>query len=88
VTADDPDAVADDRPSALSIVGRPRNLRRTATIALVVGTILFSINQLDVVLSGDATTSTWIKVAATYVVPFVVANLGVIHATHTGHEVR
>jgi hypothetical protein len=37
------------------VLYRP-HLRKTVTIALVVGTILFSINQLDVVLRGDATT--------------------------------
>jgi hypothetical protein len=57
------------------------HLRRTATIALVVGTILFCINQLDVVLRGDATAIVWIKSAVTYVVPFCVTNAGVLVAT-------
>ena len=57
------------------------HLRRTVTIALVVGTILFCINQLDVVVRGDATAIVWIKSAVTYVVPFCVANAGVLVAT-------
>ncbi len=61
-----------------SIVLQRENLRRTVTIALIVGTVLFGINQLDVVLSGQATASTWIKGAITYAVPFVVSNLGVL----------
>ncbi len=50
-------------------------------IALVVGTLLFCINQLDVVIRGDATTVVWVKTALTYVVPFVVSNLGVLTGT-------
>ncbi|MGI8661835.1 MAG: nitrate/nitrite transporter NrtS [Acidimicrobiales bacterium] len=48
------------------------------TIALVVGTVLFGINQLDVVLRGDATPVVWAKVAVTYLVPFGVSNAGVL----------
>lgn len=57
------------------------HLRKTGAIALVVGTVLFCINQLDVVLRGDATAAVWVKSAVTYVVPFVVANLGVLVAS-------
>ncbi len=57
------------------------NLTRTVSVALVVGSILFAINQLDVVMSGEATAGTWIKAVSTYVVPFVVANYGVLSAT-------
>ena len=59
------------------------HLRKTGAIALVVGTVLFCINQLDVVLRGDATAVVWIKSAVTYVVPFVVANLGVLVASRS-----
>ena len=45
------------------------------------GTVLFCINQLDVVLHGKASTATWVKGAITYVVPFVVSNLGVLVAS-------
>jgi len=43
-----------------------------------VGTILFCINQLDVVVRGKATTVVWIKSAVTYLVPFCVSNMGVL----------
>jgi hypothetical protein len=56
-------------------------LRRTVTVALVVGTLLFVINQLDVVLSGHATATTWLKVGLTYLVPFCVSNYGVLIAS-------
>jgi hypothetical protein len=47
----------------------------------VVGTVLFCINQLDVVMRGDATAVVWIKSAVTYLVPFVVSNAGVLVAS-------
>src|SRR5207248_7857904 len=63
---------------ALRIVMRPDNLRRTVKIALVVGTLLTVINQLDVILKGDAVALTWIKCGLNYCVPFVVSNLGLL----------
>jgi hypothetical protein len=62
----------------MRIVMRPEHLRRTVKIALVIGTILFLINQADVVLRGDATGSTWLKVGLSYCVPFIVSNLGLL----------
>jgi hypothetical protein len=66
---------------ARAILARPRNLRRTAAIALVVGTVLFCINQLDVVLRGEADAVVWIKVAVTFLVPFCVSCAGVLVGT-------
>lgn len=57
------------------------HLTRTLLVSLVVGTVLFTINQLDVVLAGEATTATWVKSAMTYLVPFCVANYGILTAT-------
>jgi hypothetical protein len=48
----------------------------------VVGTLLFAINQLDVVLRGDADAVVWAKSAVTYVVPFCVSCAGVLVASH------
>jgi hypothetical protein len=66
---------------ALSVVWYRDHLRTTLRIALIVGTVLFTINQLDVVLSGKATAATWVKSGITYFVPFIVSNLGVLTAT-------
>jgi hypothetical protein len=63
---------------ALQICLRREHLRRTIEIALVVGTMLFLINQADVVLRGDATAVTWLKVGLSYCVPFIVSNLGLL----------
>ncbi len=66
---------------AVAVVCHRHHLVRTVSVALVVGTILFCINQLDVVMAGDASATTWIKSAVTYLVPFFVANYGVLTAT-------
>jgi len=58
------------------------HLRRTVTIALIVGVILFAINQLDVVITGHASASVWLKAGLTFFVPFCVSNYGVLIATH------
>jgi hypothetical protein len=68
------------REAVAVVLYRP-HLRSTAAIALVVGTALFCINQLDVVLRGDATAVVWIKSAVTYLVPFCVSNAGVLVAS-------
>jgi len=54
------------------------HLRRTLRIAFVVGLVLTAINQLDVILRGDATTLTWVKTGLNFCVPFVVSNLGLL----------
>ena len=63
---------------ALRICLRREHLRRTLSIALVVGTILTLINQADVIAGGDATAVTAIKAGANFVVPFIVSNLGLL----------
>jgi hypothetical protein len=63
---------------AIRICLRGEHLRRTVRIALVVGTILTLINQADVIVRGDGTAVTAIKVAANFVVPFIVSNLGLL----------
>lgn len=62
------------------ILHRP-NLRRTVATALVVGTVLFGINHLGAALGGHASVSTWVATGLSYVVPFFVANLGLLFAS-------
>ena len=71
---------------ARAILAYPPHLRRTVTIALVVGTILFCINQLDVVLRAEADAIVWIKSAVTYIVPFCVSCAGVLAGTRPPEE--
>jgi hypothetical protein len=63
---------------ALRICLEPQHLRRTLTIAIVVGTILTAINHADVILRGEANSTTAAKAALNYVVPFIVSNLGLL----------
>ncbi len=51
----------------------PRVRDRAAQVALVVGTILFAINQLDVVLAGDLTPFVAAKIGLTFLVPYSVS---------------
>lgn len=81
-----PDAEAADPTwatwrEALTVVLHPRHLRKTVGIALVVGTILFAINQLDVVIRHQTSLATYVKGGITYVVPFCVSNYGILLAT-------
>ncbi len=78
---DDPSRAAvtwSSRREAVDVIVHPARLRQTALTALLVGTILFLINHLDTVLAGAATTQTWVKIAVTYLVPFTVANIGLL----------
>jgi hypothetical protein len=80
VTASAPPTWSTWRQAVAVVAYRP-HLRKTIAIAAVVGSILFAINQLDVVIRGEATTVVWVKAAVTYLVPFCVSNAGVLVAT-------
>ena len=53
-------------------------LRRSAVVALIVGTILTAINQGNIILAGDFPASLYWKVPLTYCVPFCVATTGAL----------
>jgi hypothetical protein len=63
---------------AIRYCARPQRLRRTCSIAFAVGLVLTAVNQLDVIVSGDATAATWMKSATNFIVPFIVSNLGLL----------
>jgi len=50
--------------------------RTCARVAIVVGTILTLVNQGSVILAGDASLATWVRVAVNYLVPFIVSSIG------------
>ncbi len=64
--------------AAASFCLQRRNLKRTLRIALVVGLVLTAINQGGVIAGGDANLATWIRCGLNFVVPFVVANAGLL----------
>jgi hypothetical protein len=67
---------------AIAVVMWPAHLKKTVLTAAIVGTILFAINQLNVVIDGHATALVWTKAGVTYLVPFAVSNIGILIATH------
>ena len=51
---------------------------RSLKIALVVGTILFALNQGDIVLGGEFPSALMWKIPLTYITPFFVSLWGVL----------
>lgn len=68
---------------ALQLWFSQRALAKTVKIAAVVGTLLSLINQGSVILNGDATAATWVRVGLNYLVPFCVSSLGYLSATRS-----
>lgn len=66
---------------AAGVVFFPHHLRRTLLTAAVVGSILFCLNHLSELLEGRATATVWAESGITYLVPFIVSNIGVLIAT-------
>ena len=74
------------RREAIAVITLRKHLKRTATIASIVGSIFFSMNQLGIILSGRATALVWFKVALTYLTPLCVSNIGILSATRRVRE--
>ena len=55
-------------------------VRRAVRVALLVGTVLFFINQSDVVFRGDITPLVVAKIGLTYLVPFSVSTYSALAA--------
>jgi hypothetical protein len=68
------------------VIRHPPYLCKSLWVSVTVGTVLFAINQLDVVLRGDATASVWAKTAITYLVPFAVSNYGILVSSYRRRE--
>ena len=76
------------RPGRFSVDGTPRclpcvlrhrpMLRRSLLTAAVVGTVLTSINQGNVLLDGEFPAELYWKIPLTYCVPFLVATWGAL----------
>lgn len=60
------------------LIIRGVTFRTCSRVALVVGTILSIVNQGSVILDGDATRMTWVRVAVNYLIPFLVSSIGYI----------
>ena len=62
----------------LAVCVHTPHLRRTLTIAAIVGSWLTLFNQGDVLLAVGASKVVLLKVALNYLTPFAVANLGLL----------
>jgi hypothetical protein len=62
----------------LRLCCQPRHLRRTSTIAVVVGSWLTLFNQGEVLWAGEVGFAVLLKVFLNYLTPFAVANLGLL----------
>ena len=73
---------------AVSVVVAPQHLKRTVSVALIVGSTFFAMNQLSIIVAGHASTVVWLKAALTYLTPLFVSNFGVLSATRqrTAHR--
>lgn len=61
-------------------------VRSAWSIALIVGTLLSTVNQAAVITGGHASTATWLQVAFNHAVPFVVASMGYLAARRAPAE--
>ena len=61
---------------AVVLIAKGVTFKTASKIALVVGTLLTAVNQGGVIMDGSATTATWLRTAANYVIPYTVASLG------------
>jgi hypothetical protein len=55
------------------MTGRNRNIKRALKVALVVGTLLNTINSYDVFWYGNFTTRNVLRIVLTYITPFCVS---------------
>ena len=59
---------------------------RATRVAIVVGVILIAINQGDVLLRGDLTASTVVKLILTPLVPYLVSTFSSVAAMREGGD--
>lgn len=68
------------RREEIALLLRGATFRVAWPTAVVVGTILSAANQGAVLVSGDVTAQTWLRILFNYLVPYVVASLGFLSA--------
>lgn len=59
----------------------PRVRDRAVVVAAVVGSVLFAINQLDVIVAGAMTGLVALKIALTYAVPYAVSTYSALEVS-------
>jgi hypothetical protein len=67
---------------AIGLFLRGHTVRTALPTALAVGTVLCAVNQGAILMSGQATTGTWVRMVINFLVPFIVASIGYLGAHH------
>ena len=60
----------------MALILRGVTFPTASRVSLVVGTLLTAVNQATVLLHGDATAVTTVRIAFNYAIPYVVASIG------------
>jgi len=68
---------------AVRLVLTGHTLQPAAPVALSVGTLLSGVNEGSVVINGEVSDTTFIRIAVNYTVPFLVASIGYLLACRT-----
>jgi hypothetical protein len=76
-----PQPVAPELPGFLEIATRPAVMKRALRYAIIVGTILVSINHGDAILRGDLSTGRLLRMMLTCMVPYCVSTASSVEAT-------
>ena len=71
---------------AASVITFGPNLRKTLSIAALVSTVFFAMNQLSAVMAGQVTLLVGLKAALAYIVPLCVSNYGILAASRAGAQ--
>lgn len=69
--------------SWITLATQPSVVRRGLVYAVIVGTILITINHGDALLRGEITLGRLLKMALTVIVPYVVSTLSSVGALRT-----
>ena len=75
-------------PEAFNLFFQGITVRACVPVAIIVGIILSTINQSDVILSGNTTLVLWLKVGMNFVVPFCVSSYGFLNARRLPVQAR
>ena len=73
---------------ALALLLTGATARACLPVALVVGTVLSVVDQADVIADGQAGVAVALKVAASYVIPFLTSSAGALLAVRERHPVE
>ena len=72
----------------IALIAAGVSFRTCIKVSLVVGTLLSVVNQGQIILDGEATATTWVRVVINFVIPYVVASVGYIAPFRSGpHDI-